>query len=353
MARIRSIKPEFWMDRKLARKMSRDARMLYVGLWNQADEHARLNGDLMVIKGAVFPYDDDIDLTVIDKLLDEIASAECAIRYEVDEDPYVFLPKLSKHQRLEASKVPSRLPPPPGKGGPPHGRGSRADSSKPRANESARDADSSESRSSTTEDPSERRKIGTNHLAEHAMESAEVDASPDTSSRLDSSANVQVGPQSTSRANESARGADESALFYVAGSREQGACSRDAARGDVDAKPHLAAVPDSAADEPPRVTPDFDAFWAVYPKRVDKGHARTAWKAALKRGAKPDAVIAAAAEFAESKVGSDKQFIPYPATWLNGERYNDAPEEFTTRKTSGQHETYKAASGDDGYYADF
>ena len=40
MARIRSIKPEFWDDRKLAKRASRDARLLYIALWNLADEWA-------------------------------------------------------------------------------------------------------------------------------------------------------------------------------------------------------------------------------------------------------------------------------------------------------------------------
>jgi hypothetical protein len=112
MARIRSIKPEFWDDRKLARSVSRDARMLYIGLWSQADEHARCNGDPHWIKGHVFPYDDDLTDDVIDSLLHSLVTARRVVAYEVDGDPYLFLPKLAQHQRLE-TKVESRLPPPP------------------------------------------------------------------------------------------------------------------------------------------------------------------------------------------------------------------------------------------------
>ena len=32
MARIRSVKPEYWDDRKLAKRTSRDARLLYIAL---------------------------------------------------------------------------------------------------------------------------------------------------------------------------------------------------------------------------------------------------------------------------------------------------------------------------------
>jgi hypothetical protein len=113
MARIRSLKPEFWIDRKLARKLSRDARMLYLGLWNLSDEHARALGDPQYIKGQIFPYEDDLDPTAITALLDDLDAAGVVVRYVVDEDPYLYLPKLSKHQRLEPAKVASRLPAPP------------------------------------------------------------------------------------------------------------------------------------------------------------------------------------------------------------------------------------------------
>lgn len=112
MARIRSIKPEFWDDRKLARSTSRDARLLYIGLWNQADEHGRCNGDPTWIKGRIFPYESDLGADECARLLDELARGGWVHKYTVNGDPYLFLPKLAKHQRLEAAKVPSRLPAP-------------------------------------------------------------------------------------------------------------------------------------------------------------------------------------------------------------------------------------------------
>jgi hypothetical protein len=112
MARIRSLKPEFWNDVKMARA-SRDARLLYMALWNQADEHARCYGDTRWIKGHCLPYDDDLDLAAIDTLLGELAEHHRIQRYEVDGEPFLYLPKLAQHQRLEPAKTPSRLPKPP------------------------------------------------------------------------------------------------------------------------------------------------------------------------------------------------------------------------------------------------
>lgn len=114
MARMRSIKPEFFADQDLAEELpNRDARLLYIGLWGLADEHGRLRGDARSIKGQVFAYDDDLTPAVIDKLIDMLAETGRAVRYRVEKATYLYLPKLAEHQRLEPSKVPSRLPAPP------------------------------------------------------------------------------------------------------------------------------------------------------------------------------------------------------------------------------------------------
>ena len=144
MARIRSVKPEFWDDRKLAKRTTRDARLLYIALWNLADEHARLNGDPQWIKGQVFPYDDDLDIPAVEALIKELAALQRVLMYEADGDPYLFLPKLAQHQRLEPEKVRSRIPDPPPPGSPNGSSESRALPSEPCADLSERGADESE-----------------------------------------------------------------------------------------------------------------------------------------------------------------------------------------------------------------
>lgn len=112
MARIRSLKPEFWDDEELAMAVSRDARMLYMAMWNIADEHCRLRGDPRYIKGKAFAYDDDLTPDVIAKLIAELVCAGRVVPYRSGGGRYLFLPKLGKHQRLEPDKTPSRLPAP-------------------------------------------------------------------------------------------------------------------------------------------------------------------------------------------------------------------------------------------------
>lgn len=114
MARIRSVKPEYFQDQDLVYEVpKRDARLLYIGLWCQSDEHSRMRGDSVWVKGQVFPYDQDITPEYVDELLDMLEDCGRVIRYRVRHSVYLFLPKLAEHQRLEPNKVASRLPDPP------------------------------------------------------------------------------------------------------------------------------------------------------------------------------------------------------------------------------------------------
>ena len=90
--RIRNMRPEFWADRQLAKSTSRDARLLYHGLWNLADEEGRAPGSAEYIKGVIFPYESDLDADDVDALLEELVTAGKVVRYVVNGDPYIWLP---------------------------------------------------------------------------------------------------------------------------------------------------------------------------------------------------------------------------------------------------------------------
>jgi len=75
--------------------------------------------------------------------------------------------------------------------------------------------------------------------------------------------------------------------------------------------------------------PDFTAFWDAYPRRVAKGQARKAWRTAvIKRKIDPKIIILAAERFRDDphRQVRGPEFTAYPATWLNGERWNDYPD---------------------------
>lgn len=73
--------------------------------------------------------------------------------------------------------------------------------------------------------------------------------------------------------------------------------------------------------------PDFDAWWALYPRKVAKDEARKAWRRITKKDA-PEALTAGLRRWLASAdwAGTERQYLPHPATWLNGGRWKDEPE---------------------------
>ncbi len=67
---------------------------------------------------------------------------------------------------------------------------------------------------------------------------------------------------------------------------------------------------------------NFETFWRAYPRRADKGHARTAYGRALQKVA-AEVILAAATAYAVTRLGQDPKFTALASTWLNGERWSD------------------------------
>lgn len=76
--------------------------------------------------------------------------------------------------------------------------------------------------------------------------------------------------------------------------------------------------------------PGWVRFWAVYPRKVSKGDARTAWRNAVagrkdRLGTDPEIIIKGAEAYARARDGQEPKYTCHPATWLNRERWNDDP----------------------------
>jgi DNA replication protein DnaC len=71
----------------------------------------------------------------------------------------------------------------------------------------------------------------------------------------------------------------------------------------------------------------FDQFWSAYPKKKAKQDALKAWKkiTPIPDQTFLDTILAAlkAAKASEEWTKDGGKFIPYPATWLNGRRWED------------------------------
>ena len=73
------------------------------------------------------------------------------------------------------------------------------------------------------------------------------------------------------------------------------------------------------------VIKSFNEFWEVYPKHLQKGEARKAFFKAVQRVGDADTILDGVRRMAADPNLPVKQFIPYPATWLNRDGWDDEP----------------------------
>lgn len=76
----------------------------------------------------------------------------------------------------------------------------------------------------------------------------------------------------------------------------------------------------------------FEKFWQAYPKKLAKQEALKAWKKLKPNAELLRDVLNALEKWKNSAQWQENngKYIPYPATWLNGRRWEDAPEQVQT-----------------------
>lgn len=107
MARIRSIKPEFWTDEKVV-AISPLARLVFIGLWNFVDDYGRAPYSPHRLKMQILPA----DAADIAEILGEIRRNNLIKVYEVDGKEYFEVCGFVKHQKVDKRSA-SKHPVPP------------------------------------------------------------------------------------------------------------------------------------------------------------------------------------------------------------------------------------------------
>lgn len=102
MARIRTIKPEFWTDDTIT-ECSLSARLLFIGTWNFADDAGNLDRSAKQIKARVFPVD-NVDC---EKLIVELIAHGLLIEYSVGDKKYLHIPGFTEHQVINRPSKPA------------------------------------------------------------------------------------------------------------------------------------------------------------------------------------------------------------------------------------------------------
>lgn len=104
MARIRTIKPSFWSDAAIS-SVSRDARLLAIGLISFADDQGRFIAAPGAILGYVFPLDPTVTTAKIKTWRDELATAGIVHVYVIAGFEYGCWPNWNKHQVINKARA--------------------------------------------------------------------------------------------------------------------------------------------------------------------------------------------------------------------------------------------------------
>lgn len=105
MARIRTIKPDFWTDEKLV-ECSTNARLFFIGLLNFSDDYGNLQRSAKKLKLQIFPAD-SFDC---EPLIQELMQQGLLVEYRNQENTYLHIKGFDKHQKVDRPSR-SNIPP--------------------------------------------------------------------------------------------------------------------------------------------------------------------------------------------------------------------------------------------------
>jgi hypothetical protein len=107
MARIRTIKPEFWTDSKTG-TLSDKATKLFIGLLNHCDDYGVIRFDIAEFSAKIFPFENFLEHSILlsQALTDEILPKGLAIIFSHTDDEdvttqYLWIKNFERHQKVD------------------------------------------------------------------------------------------------------------------------------------------------------------------------------------------------------------------------------------------------------------
>ncbi|VVO22968.1 hypothetical protein [Pseudomonas fluorescens] len=309
MARIRTIKPEFWTSEQVM-ECRPLARLLFIGIWNFCDDGGNHPASEKTIKAQVFPGD-DIDSTSVRLLLDELSNNDLLSFYDHSGKTYLHVNGW-RHQKIDKPTI--KFP-------------------------AFANSEASASRRTSKAVSSEAVKPG---------------LSGDFISDQSSPTHVAVGDNSSSasvaltpgREGEGIGKGEEINQEHVL----QGSASEDVPLENDLEEPEAKSPFDPDQPALPNVEPGakptrmrkpdpldgFDQFYRMYPRKHKRADAEKAWgKLAPNSELQTTMVIALGHHCLQPEWRKDGgQFIPLPASWINGRRWEDELTPATASKAS-------------------
>jgi len=111
MARIRTVKPDFWEDDRIG-ELSLRARLLFIGTWNLADDEGLLRWTADYLSASLFMYD-DLEASDVADAMAELVDHGLVFPYHggKGKQRLAYVVNFRKHQRIDKPQ-PGKFPPP-------------------------------------------------------------------------------------------------------------------------------------------------------------------------------------------------------------------------------------------------
>lgn len=273
MARIRALKPEFW-DSPSTAQASLAARLLFLAMWNWADDSGRGTAGLKELEAFAFPNDDvrefhrhkagnsgEVPATTPElyrsfaELCGDVSEAYGVMFYKVKSRPYYVIPSFRSHQAKDfrpASKYP-------------------------------------------LETEGEFFDVTSGNAIHSTVPDVAISDTPGSSAHEAGNSAPIAGKKNTVIGEQGKRVIEEQGIKTC-----------------------------SPAPPPSDRATRFDEFWETYPRKVGKDKAKTKYTAATKR-ADEQTIIDGAHRLANDPNLPEPKYIPHPTTWLERGGWNDEP----------------------------
>lgn len=99
MARNRMIKVDFWSDEKTG-TLSTEEQILFIGLWNYADDIGVSRGNNLFLKGNIFPYNNKVTIKKIEELKVRLIEKGLIIEAKFNKESFILVKNFTKHQTI-------------------------------------------------------------------------------------------------------------------------------------------------------------------------------------------------------------------------------------------------------------
>jgi len=106
----RMITPEIWFNEKVG-ILPDTGRLLFIGIFSNADDDGRLKASAKFLKAHIFPYDDDKTTEQIEELRDKCVQVGLIRLYKNGTEEFLDIPGWCEHQQIRKDRYnPSKLP---------------------------------------------------------------------------------------------------------------------------------------------------------------------------------------------------------------------------------------------------